>query len=523
MLRNGHERLTKGVQKRSEANGIFAKECHDFNLYPHYIERRHDKMIISQIKPENLSRSLPVLAVFICIILLSHPALGQITIDPGDWFILASESYWRYTGDGQPNTSVRDNFTNTVPDEKTDAGNGIMAVALEMGAYDERDGDRMFWHVDSEGALLFCGFHNETADESDAGSFPAQDVFLDDPLLVGEKGQAIGDEVTDTGESSVKVEVSMPFVGTQVMTMDATVTSSVTYKELIPRLETPIGIFTDVLRMIVELGVNLNTPVGAYSDDLFSGEFWLKKGVGMVFQKQYADDPADEKSLIIEGGKVGGAVIQAENRESLTAAILILQTLCGGGSEEAGRELDTDGDDRAGLAEAIYLLGKLAGTRPFTLESSAFSGGSPIPEKHTADGDDVSPALSWKNAPMGTGSFALIIDDPDAIPVAEKVWDHWIVYDIPASTASLDENAGAEGDGNLPAGAKHGANSWENAYYQGPSPPRGTVHRYYFRLYALDIPELNPAGSAKADIETAMKGHILGATEFMGTYIRPSE
>ncbi len=144
-------------------------------------------------------------------------------------------------------------------------------------------------------------------------------------------------------------------------------------------------------------------------------------------------------------------------------------------------------------------------------------------QKHADDGDDISPALSWKNAAMGTKSFVLIMDDPDAIPVAGKVWDHWILYDIPALTTSLDENAGVEGDGNLPAGVKQGENSWGNAYYQGPAPPQGTTHHYYFKLYALDTAELNPAGLGKADMEAAMKGHILGETEFMGTYIRPSK
>jgi len=106
------------------------------------------------------------------------------------------------------------------------------------------------------------------------------------------------------------------------------------------------------------------------------------------------------------------------------------------------------------------------------------------------------------------------MDDPDA---PAGTWDHWIVYDIPVSVTSLAENAGASGSGNLPSGASHGTNSWNNIYYQGPCPPSGT-HRYFFKLYSLSVAQLNPAGTSKAEIEAAMAGKILDQVEIMGTY-----
>jgi len=156
----------------------------------------------------------------------------------------------------------------------------------------------------------------------------------------------------------------------------------------------------------------------------------------------------------------------------------------------------------------------LLDTETFSLRSSSFSDGAPIPVQHSLQGGNLSPPLSWNNAPANTQSFVLIMDDPDA---PGGTWDHWIVYDIPAGTTSLAEDAGASGDGGLPSGAEHGTNSWGNDYYQGPAPPSGT-HRYYFKLYALSVSQLNPSGTNKTAIEAAMTGKILGQTELMGTY-----
>ncbi len=178
-------------------------------------------------------------------------------------------------------------------------------------------------------------------------------------------------------------------------------------------------------------------------------------------------------------------------------------------------EADVNNDDRIGLEEAIYVLQAVSRVRMlFSIQSSAFTASNPIPLNYTCDSGDVSPPLSWDNAPAGTQSLVLIMDDPDA---PGGTWDHWIVYDIPASITSISENTGVSGGGNLPSGAIHGTNSWNNTYYQGPCPPSGT-HRYFFKLYSLSVSQLNPSGTSKAEIEAAMAGNILSKTELIGTY-----
>jgi Raf kinase inhibitor-like YbhB/YbcL family protein len=152
----------------------------------------------------------------------------------------------------------------------------------------------------------------------------------------------------------------------------------------------------------------------------------------------------------------------------------------------------------------------------FTLSSDAFNAGEPIPRDYTCEGSDRSPPLSWRGAPVETKSFALIVDDPDAPdPAAPKtIWVHWVAYNIPASATGLQENATR---GSMPPGTREGLNDWKASGYRGPCPPIGR-HRYYHRLYALDalLPDLRQA--TKPQLETAMKGHVLGTAELMGTY-----
>jgi Raf kinase inhibitor-like YbhB/YbcL family protein len=151
------------------------------------------------------------------------------------------------------------------------------------------------------------------------------------------------------------------------------------------------------------------------------------------------------------------------------------------------------------------------------LSSSAFSDGSPIPAKHTCDGPDVSPALGWSGAPAGTKSFALIMDDPDA---PAGTWVHWVLWDLPASFASLPENVPRTETLQSLGGALQGKNSWPKIGYYGPCPPPGKPHRYFFKLYALDVTLGLKAGATKADVEQAMQGHVLAQTQLMGTYAR---
>jgi len=180
-------------------------------------------------------------------------------------------------------------------------------------------------------------------------------------------------------------------------------------------------------------------------------------------------------------------------------------------------EADVNGDGKISLQEILYVLQVLAEVKTvFGLGSDAFSYLGIMPSKYTADGQNVSPPLSWTYAPDGTQSYVLIVDDLDA---PGGGWTHWIVYDISAGRTSLAEGAGAQGSGSLPSGAHHGTNSWSNSYYQGPDPASG-VHRYAFSLYALDISQLNPAGTERAQIYAAMTGHILDQAQFVGTYAR---
>ncbi len=149
------------------------------------------------------------------------------------------------------------------------------------------------------------------------------------------------------------------------------------------------------------------------------------------------------------------------------------------------------------------------------LTSTAFQPGATIPKKCTCDGPDVSPALAWTDAPAGTQSFALIMDDPDA-PVG--TWVHWALYDLPASTHELAEGVPKQEE--LPNGTRQGRNDFRRIGYGGPCPPAGPAHRYFFKLYALDSKTNLKQGASKADLEKVMKGHILAQAELMGRYQR---
>jgi Raf kinase inhibitor-like YbhB/YbcL family protein len=141
-----------------------------------------------------------------------------------------------------------------------------------------------------------------------------------------------------------------------------------------------------------------------------------------------------------------------------------------------------------------------------------------IPKKYTCDGEDVSLPLSWSNVPEGTKSFALIVDDPDAPDPANPrmTWVHWVIYNIPATIASLPEGV-TEKD--LPKGTLQGLNDWKKTGYGGPCPPIGK-HRYFHKLYALDIVLPDLKQPTKAKLEKAMEGHVLSKTELIGLYQR---
>lgn len=149
-----------------------------------------------------------------------------------------------------------------------------------------------------------------------------------------------------------------------------------------------------------------------------------------------------------------------------------------------------------------------------TVISPVFQDGAMIPSKYTADGEDISPPLQFSGIPIGTKSIALINDDPDA-PMG--TWVHWVVFNIPPDTASLEENMPS--DPTLSNGARQGTTDFGSVGYGGPAPPSGT-HRYFFKIYALDtMLDLQP-GAKKADLEMAMVGHVLAEAQIMGKYKR---
>ena len=152
----------------------------------------------------------------------------------------------------------------------------------------------------------------------------------------------------------------------------------------------------------------------------------------------------------------------------------------------------------------------------FVLSSSSFENHGSIPRKHTCQGQNTPPPLSWSGAPAKTKTFALIVDDPDAPdPRAPTVtWVHWLLYNIPAETTSLPEGDDSK---TLPPGTLLGLNDWKRAGYGGPCPPVGR-HRYFHKLYALDavLPDLGHP--TKSDLEKAMKKHILAEAHLVGTY-----
>lgn len=141
-----------------------------------------------------------------------------------------------------------------------------------------------------------------------------------------------------------------------------------------------------------------------------------------------------------------------------------------------------------------------------TITSHAFENGGSIPAKYTCDGDDVNPPLKIEGVPEGAQSLVLIVDDPDA-PMG--TWDHWIVWNI-SPTGEIEENIvpGVEG-----------LNDFNKHSYGGPCPPSGT-HRYFFKVYALDVKLDLSSDSSKKDVEKAMEGHILGKGEIVGRYKR---
>ncbi len=156
----------------------------------------------------------------------------------------------------------------------------------------------------------------------------------------------------------------------------------------------------------------------------------------------------------------------------------------------------------------------------FALTSTAFRNGGPIPPFYTCDDKNRSPALQWRDAPRGTESFALVMEDPDA---GIGGFTHWLMCDMPGTEQEMSPGVAAMDIISVPFSAVQGKNDFADVGYGGPCPPPGKVHRYVIRLYALDATLDLMGGFAKYQLNAAMKGHVLGEAGIMGVYKRAEE
>src|ERR1017187_8280178 len=177
----------------------------------------------------------------------------------------------------------------------------------------------------------------------------------------------------------------------------------------------------------------------------------------------------------------------------------------------------------AKLAALLLVLGTVGGStvaiQPYpsaggapmalVLKSPTFAHGAEIPKKHTCEAADVSPALEWSGPPARTVSFALIMDDPDA---PAGTWVHWVLWNLPATAHELPEAVAKQDQ--LGDGTREGRNSSRKIGYNGPCPPPGKPHRYFFRLYDLDEKLSLAPSASSADLQATMKGHIVGEAEY---------
>ena len=167
------------------------------------------------------------------------------------------------------------------------------------------------------------------------------------------------------------------------------------------------------------------------------------------------------------------------------------------------------------LVAPAEVCGQKAVSSKIELKTTSFTPGGFIPKRFTCEAADVSPALAWTDPPLGTRSFAIIEDDPDA---PSGTFVHWVVYDLPAAYRKLPEALSRSDQ--MPGGGRQGTNDFSRTGYSGPCPPPGRPHRYFIRLYALDaMLNLRPAATRK-ELDAAMQGHILAQAELMGRFAR---
>ena len=146
------------------------------------------------------------------------------------------------------------------------------------------------------------------------------------------------------------------------------------------------------------------------------------------------------------------------------------------------------------------------------LHSAAFAGLGAIPVKYTCQGPNVSPPLAWDQEPPGTGSLVLLVEDPDA---SEKTWVHWVLYNIPPGLGEIPEGLGPTPV--LSTGLRQGTNDFRGIGWGGPCPPSG-IHRYYFKLFALDAVLDLEAGLEEPQVLKAIQVHVLAQSTLVGVY-----
>ena len=199
-------------------------------------------------------------------------------------------------------------------------------------------------------------------------------------------------------------------------------------------------------------------------------------------------------------------------RSVAIALLPLMLAACSKSEQAASADTSTVTADTAGNPSQTT---PVPGAMAFTITSSAFAPNGSIPRQYTCEGDQTSPPLEFSGAPSGTKSVALIVEDPDVPDPAkpQRTYVHWVVYNIPAGTTTIHENAAKA----LPTGAAHGYNDSKKQTYAGPCPPIGR-HRYFFKLSALDTDLNFTVPPTKADLLKAMESHVLGNAELIGTY-----
>jgi Raf kinase inhibitor-like YbhB/YbcL family protein len=168
-----------------------------------------------------------------------------------------------------------------------------------------------------------------------------------------------------------------------------------------------------------------------------------------------------------------------------------------------------------GLAPILVLATAAKADSGFVLTTSAFEPGQPIPVEYSCSGANTSPALKWSGAPAPVGSFALIVEDPDA---PSGTFIHWVVFNLPSDATGI--SADAPKTSTLADGAVQGVNGMGRVGYMGPCPPPGKTHHYHFELFALDSKLDSRAGIDAAGLRAAMQGHTKASTELVGTFER---